>query len=347
MRRSLTAVIALAGALLAACGGGSSSTESTSAASSAATTTQAASAAFPVTIEHKFGSTTIESEPKRIVVAGLQEQDALLAVGVVPVATTEWFGEQPGAIWPWATDALGDAAVPEVLSFTDGFEFERIAALEPDVIVALYSGMTQEEYDTLSAIAPTVAQPGDVADWGIGWRELQQTVGKITGRSAQAEQVIADVDALFAQARTDHPEFDGATALVVTPYDGVWVYGPEDNRGRLLTELGFVLPEGLGDLTGNDFGTTISDEQMDLLDVDVLIWLHDEIDAGLAELKADPVYSKLSVHKDGREVHVASYEPFGASTSFVSSLSLPFLLEGLVPMLSQALNGEGPAISYE
>src|SRR4051812_7252109 len=68
--------------------------------------------AFPVTIEHKYGSTTIESEPKRVVVAGLREQDALLALGVVPVATTEWYGKHPGAIFPWARDELGDAKLP-------------------------------------------------------------------------------------------------------------------------------------------------------------------------------------------------------------------------------------------
>ena len=46
--------------------------------------------AFPVTIEHKFGETTVNEEPERIVVAGLREQDSLLALGIVPVATTEW-----------------------------------------------------------------------------------------------------------------------------------------------------------------------------------------------------------------------------------------------------------------
>ena len=72
----------------------------------------AAAGAFPVTIEHKFGETTIDSEPKRIVVVGLREQDALLALGIVPVGTTEWYGEHPGAIFPWAEAALGDAQAP-------------------------------------------------------------------------------------------------------------------------------------------------------------------------------------------------------------------------------------------
>ncbi len=115
---------------------------------------------FPVTIEHRFGSTTIPAAPSRVVVAGLVEQDPLLALGVVPVATTEWFGEHPGAIHPWAREALGDAPLPEVLSIADGFEFERIAALRPDLIVGLLGGPeTRGDYDKLARIAPIVTQP--------------------------------------------------------------------------------------------------------------------------------------------------------------------------------------------
>ena len=66
----------------------------------------AAASGYPVTIAHKYGETVVEEYPERIVVVGLLEQDALLALGVVPVATTEWFGEHPGAVWPWATDEL-------------------------------------------------------------------------------------------------------------------------------------------------------------------------------------------------------------------------------------------------
>ena len=66
-----------------------------------------------MTIRHKFGETTLTHAPKRVVVVGPREQDSLLALGVVPVGTTEWYGEHPGAIFPWAKKALGDAPLPE------------------------------------------------------------------------------------------------------------------------------------------------------------------------------------------------------------------------------------------
>src|SRR3954453_11894932 len=62
--------------------------------------------AFPVTIKNKYGDTVIKQAPKRIVLGGLVEQDALLALGVTRVATTEWFGDKPGALFPWAKAKL-------------------------------------------------------------------------------------------------------------------------------------------------------------------------------------------------------------------------------------------------
>jgi iron complex transport system substrate-binding protein len=78
-------------------------------------------------------------------------------------------------------------------------------------------------------------------------------------------------------------------------------------------------------------------ERADLLDVDVIIWLDAEEAEG--EL-GGPVYQSLPVHTEGREIHLSSYnDPLGGATSFVSVLSLPFLLDGLVPQLADALAG--------
>ena len=45
-----------------------------------------------ITVKHIFGETKIPAPPKRVVSAGFTEQDDLLAVGVVPIAVTDWFG---------------------------------------------------------------------------------------------------------------------------------------------------------------------------------------------------------------------------------------------------------------
>lgn len=306
--------------------------------SEAAISTATTATAFPVTIEHKYGSTTITDTPERIVTVGLMDQDALLALGIVPVGTSEWFGGYPGSIWPWAQDeleALG-GAIPEAVG-GESINFEAIAALQPDLILALYAGVTEEEYGLLTQIAPTVAQPGDYVDYGIPWQELTLTVGKAVGQAAEAEALVAGVEEKFAQVQAEHPEFTGATSIVATPWQGIWVYGEQDVRGRFLTMLGFQLPAGLQEVTGTEFGGNLSMERADLLDVDVIIWLDPEDAEG--EL-GGPVYQSLPVHTEGREVFLDSYnDPLGGATSFVTVLSLPFLLDGLVPQLADAMAG--------
>ena len=305
---------------------------------SAETNIAVATDAFPVTIEHKYGSTEITELPVRIVTVGLTDHDALLGLGIVPVGTSEWFGGYPGSIWPWAQDELAalGGAVPEAVG-GESINFEKISALQPDLILSLYAGVTQEEYDLLTQIAPTVAQPGDYVDYGIPWQALTLTVGKAVGQTAQAEALIVAIEEKFAQVSTEHPEFTGATSIVATPYEGIWVYGEQDVRGRFLTTLGFQLPDGLQEITGTEFGGNLSMERADLLDVDVIIWLDAAEAAG--EL-GGPLYASLAVHTEGREVFLSSYtDPLGGATSFVSVLSLPFLLDGLVPQLADAING--------
>lgn len=301
-------------------------------------------AAFPVTIEHKYGSTEITAKPERIVTVGLLEQDALLALGVVPVGTTEWFGGHPGAVWPWAQDKLG-GAMPTVVGDSQTVNFEQVAALKPDAIIALYSGLTKEQYDLLTQIAPTVAQPGDYTDYGIPWQELTETVGAIVGASEQAKALVADVEERFTEVRAQHPEFTGATAIVATPYEGIWVYGPEDVRGRFLTSLGFELPAELETVTGTMFGGNVSMERADLLDVDVIIWLDPNDAQGPL---GGPLYSSMKVHTEGREIMLDSdNSPLGGATSFVTVLSLPYLLDNLTPMLANGVDGDPSTLVEE
>jgi len=296
------------------------------------------SSAFPVTIEHKFGSTEIDKLPERIVAVGLTDQDALLALGVVPVGATEWFGEYPGAIWPWAQDKL-NGALPELVGDGSTINFEKIASLQPDAIVALFAGLTEEDYELLSQIAPTVVQPDGYVDWGIPWQEQTRILGKVVGQAERADELVAEVEAMFAQIQQEHPDFVGATAVVATPYQGIWVYGSQDVRGRLLSALGFVIPPAIDEATGAAFGGNLSEERADLLDVDVIIWLDPEDAEG--DL-GGPVYQNLPVHTGGHEVFVDSYnDPLGGATSFVTVLSLPYLLERLAPQLAEALVGNG------
>jgi len=294
--------------------------------------------AYPVSIAHKYGTTQVTAEPKRVVLVGLNEQDAMLALGVVPVATSK-FLEAPGGIHPWARAALGTAPEPVRLDQTDGIPFEQVAQLRPDLIVGLYSGLTQQDYDTLTKIAPTVAQPAGQEDYNISWQDTTLTLGRILGRQEQARKIVDATEALFAAQRAAHPEFVGRTAVMATLSDGYYFFGAKDPRGQLLTSLGFTVPAQLGGLVDSEgFGGNIPGEKVDLLDVQALIWLAtaDTEDT----LRRDALYRTLNVVKQGREVLVKEGEPVNDAISFVTPLSIPLVLDTLVPRLSAAVDGD-------
>ncbi|GAB3686113.1 iron-siderophore ABC transporter substrate-binding protein [Actinocorallia lasiicapitis] len=309
--------------------------------------TGAAAAAFPVTIAHKYGETTVRAEPQRIITVGLTDQDAVLALGKVPVATTDWFGGYDGAIGPWATSRLNGAPVPTLLKDTGtGPQIEKIAALKPDLILAQYSGLTDKQYEQLSKFAPVVAQPKEYKDYGVPWQVQTVTIGKALGKSDEAAKLVTEVEQKFAKAREDNPGFKGKTAISATPYEGYFVYGSQDARSRTLSQLGFDLPADLGKALGDQFGASLSKERTDLLDQDVAVWTVGDIAKDEPKLHSDKLYGDLKVVKEGREVFVGENTPHGVAWSFVTVLSLPFLLDGLVPQLKAAVDGD-PATKVE
>jgi iron complex transport system substrate-binding protein len=319
---------------LTACGSGEEAPETAGAQAAAET------GAFPVTIKNKFGETVVKEAPKRVVAVGLVEQDALLALGVVPIGTTEWFGEKPGALFPWAKEKLGDGALPTVLKDKDGIQFEQVAALQPDLIIGLYSGITADDYKKLTAIAPTVAQPAGVPDYGVAWQDVARTVGQAVGKPKQADELVQGIEKRFETVRSEHPEFKGKTALAATPWEGYFIYGTQDPRSRLLTDFGFSLPDGLDTVIGDKFGGNVSAERLSVLDQQVLVWFPAK--GGTAKLKADPLYKNFKVRTEGRDVFIEeNYDDqlYGA-IQFVSVLSLPIVLDQLVPKLAKAVDGD-------
>ncbi|MGE3962214.1 MAG: iron-siderophore ABC transporter substrate-binding protein [Dehalococcoidia bacterium] len=355
---------ALAAAFLAACSEDGESDAPTSTATggaagaTTATATGAASAtpgateagsAFPVTIEHKFGSVTIEAEPRRVMTLGFSEQDPVLALGVIPVAVREWFGAQPYATWPWAQDELGDGT-PEVMTLTYGeLEFEQIAALDPDLIIATHSGITDVEYATLARIAPTLAQPAEYPDFGVPWQEQTRLIARALGREERAEEVIAGVESAIAEAAAAHPEFQGATVAWVSPADGdgqFWAVGPNTPPLRFLSALGFTMSEELAAVIGEADSAQISSEQLALLDGDVLI-VQSLTPEGRDAIEGSPLFQQLDLAGEGRAIFFESTSiPGYAALSFSTALSLPFALDQLVPLLVAALDGD-PATSTE
>jgi len=327
--RAVAALLATA-VLLTACGGAPEPAEEAPPA--------AGGGPFPVTVEHALGATTVPEAPQRVVSLGYTDQDAILALGVVPVAIREFTGNRPAATWPWASDRL-QGQQPQVL-VGDQIGAETVAALQPDLIVAVSAGLTQQQYDVFSQIAPTITQPPGANTYQTAWQDATRLIGTALGRAAEAERLVADLEARFADVRAQYPQFEGRNAVIAAASSTggeYFVWTSEDNRGRFLESLGFTVPARFDELAGDDFFARISLEQLGLLDEnDVVGWL--EI-PGTAEAALDqqPGHETLRVLQEGRVVNLTQEQ--GVALSFSSVLSLPALLDELPADFAAALAG--------
>jgi iron complex transport system substrate-binding protein len=292
-------------------------------------------------VTHKYGTTTVEIEPKRVVSLGYNDQDQILAFGVTPVAARYWYGDETNVIFPWAEASLTGPA-PAVRNMPE-LDFELIASYSPDLIIAIYSGITEEEYATLSQIAPTVAQLGDYIDYGMPWEETTRLVGAALGQPERAEEIISEIEDLFTTYRAENPIFEESTvAVAAMREDGsnFALFNVEDGRARIITGLGLTIPESIIDvLDPNTFFTNFSNEQLNILNsVDVVTWLQVPFAGGRDAIEKNPLYARLRVATEGRHVFVEG--DVDNAIAFNSPLSIAFTLEAIVPHLVAALDGD-------
>lgn len=127
--------------------------------------------------------------------------------------------------------ALGDAPLPTVLPRKQ-LDYEQIAALDTDLILGVNSGLTEQEYQTLSGIAPTVAQVRGYAAYGAPWQEIARVVGRALGRSQQAEDLIAPIETRLQRARGQLPAFATSTGVLASSIEGtLYVYAEAPRHG--------------------------------------------------------------------------------------------------------------------
>lgn len=296
----------------------------------------ASPAAGGVTITHAFGETVVPAPPKRVVSAGFTEQDDVLALGLIPIATTEWFGDEPFAVWPWAASKLRGAQ-PTELSLADGIQYDRIAALNPDLIVATNAGVDADSYQRLTAIAPTIAQAGP-EPFFEPWKTQATTIGQAVFRADMMSTLIANIDARFATVAKNNPQFAGKKAFLLqgtTFWENDVIASIPSWKTEFLTQMGLVIPDDIAAYGRGDDRAYLSPDNLAPLDeADVLVW-KTESDADVAALLANPAIADLRATRENRNVFLTK-EQSGA-IAFSSPLSLPVVSEQLPPLLAKAL----------
>lgn len=297
----------------------------------------------PVTIEHALGTTTIESQPERVATVNWANHEVPLALGVVPVGMAAAnFGDDNGdGVLPWVEEKLTelDAETPVLFDETDGIDFEAVADTAPDVILAAYSGLTQEDYDTLSEIAPVVAYPETA--WGTAWREMIELNSQALGMAAEGEQLIADLEQDIEDSVAEYPQFEGSSAMFLTHVDTtdlseVNFYTTHDTRAMFFEDLGLQTPESIATASAetDQFSLSRSAEQADAFnDVDIIVtYGGDEL---VETLEGDPLLSQMPAVENGAVVSLPGDSPLGTAAN-PTPLSISWVLDDYLSLLAEA-----------
>lgn len=298
-------------------------------------------AEYPITIQHAFGETVLTARPERIATVNWANHEVPLALGVVPVGfAAANFGDDDGdGLLPWVAERLEElgAAVPVLFDEGDGIDFEAVAATEPDVILAAYSGLTQADYDTLSQIAPVIAFPNE--PWATDWRDMIRLNSAGMGMAAEGDALIAQLEQEIAAAAAAYPQLQGLPVMFITHLDSanlstVSFYTTLDTRVQFFEDLGLVMPQSvIAASAAGGFRGQVSAEQIDVFgDVRILV-TYGGADL-VAALNADPLTSRMPAVASGAIVTLAN-DPLGTAAN-PTPLAISWVLEDYVRLLAEA-----------
>ncbi|ANH40031.1 putative siderophore-binding lipoprotein YfiY precursor [Nocardioides dokdonensis FR1436] len=339
--RTLAGLTSAAALILSACSTGATDPASTDTAADAAARPPAAADAFPVTIEHALGETTIEEAPQRVATLGWVDDDIALSLGVAPVgAVAKSWGGNENRSTDWFDAALEEQGAEQPVRYddTDGAPVDAIAELAPDVILATNSGITEKEYAKLSKIAPVVAYPD--FPWVTEWRTSLDMIGDALGLSDRAVEVRAETEQVIEDGKDEYPGLEGTSLAFVhlTPTDlsTIGLYAAADNRVRTMNDFGMVNASIVDEVVDEgQFYGTMSAERAEDVDADVVL-SYAETEDDVADLADDPLIGRIPALRSGH-VYAEVDKHLGVSITNPSPLSMPYIVEHYLPGVAEVV----------
>ena len=338
----------LAGALaLAGCSGGATEDDREPGSDSGESATGSGGAGEPegewetVTIEHALGEAVITERPERIVTLGQGSAETAIALGTIPVGIEEYpWGSDESGYLPWVHEAVTEQGGELPTQFTGATELdiEAILELEPDLILAPWSGVTQEQFDLLTDIAPTVAYEEEA--WVTTWQDQIEVIGEAMGRTEEAAGLIEDIDEQLASAARE--EYAGLTFSYIynTGPGTLGVFFEDEQRVAMVRALGLTVDPVVEELReyeveGTD-SASIGLENADMLADSDLIFTFYSDEANREEIEGQPLYQQIPAVASGAVV-APTDQPLVTGSSIINPLTVPWALDRLVPLIDEAV----------
>lgn len=335
-RRHLALAVIAAAALLTGCSTTPAPSPSESVTSPAPSEKPAEKTSYPLTLDTEHGSSTLAAAPERVVALG--DIDDALALGVIPVGSfrpagdaTDLYDYEQTAL----DKALADGATTKIEKLFDPYaepDYEAIAKLKPDVILASGYWDLAKSYAKLARIAPVVALPKGTEST---WETRHRIVAKSLDRATRGEENINKVHAAFDAARTANPAFSTLTLnyAVVYPTQVTYMSVPDTEASWFFTQLGFA-PGASHATFGPEYpADVVSEEQTPLLEADiVVIGYHTLLEPGQREkFEESPLFTALNAVKEKR--YIALPEGHDSSIPQPGVLSSLDDLDAVLPLL--------------
>ncbi|WP_406447275.1 iron-siderophore ABC transporter substrate-binding protein [Streptomyces sp. NBC_01613] len=254
--------------------------------------------AFPRTVTHFEGKTTIKAAPKKIAVLSTGQLDDLLSLGIVPTATTR--ADNAGLVPDYLADAF-PTYKSKLAGMTDAGtrqapNLETLAAAQPDLILA--NDSLGDLYPKLSKIAPTVITAGN----GVNWKRDLLLVGEAVGKGQRAQGLLDDIVADAAK-KGQGVEGDPVVSMARFTPDRTRMFGVSSFTGSIAVDMGLKRPKSQQfKAISQDIGA----ESIDTADGD---WIFYSVqgDAGrtdAASVVAGPLWKSMKAVKAGHAVKV-------------------------------------------
>ncbi|BET52312.1 MULTISPECIES: ABC transporter substrate-binding protein [Streptomyces] len=242
----------------------------------------------------------VPAAPKKVVTLSEPTLDAALALGVEPVGATAGRGQQ--GVSTYLAAKAGKADVVATVAEAD---MEKLAALQPDLILLDETTAVKKEVSKLESIAPTVV----TAKLNEDWKKAFTATADALNQKAAAEKLLSDFDADVAAAKGKLGENAGAVVSVVR-----WQNKAPSAVGRgvghvgaTLTALGLDRPKDQQG-AGTGHSEPVSLEKLSTIDGDWLFLgtLGEKTDGekAYAEARKVPNFGKLKAEREGHVVVV-------------------------------------------
>ncbi|MFB7656318.1 MULTISPECIES: ABC transporter substrate-binding protein [unclassified Streptomyces] len=242
----------------------------------------------------------VPTAPKKVVTLSEPTLDAALALGVEPVGATAGRGQQ--GVSTYLADKAGKAEVVATVAEAD---MEKLAALQPDLILLDETTGAKKEVSKLESIAPTVV----TAKLNEDWKKAFTATADALNRKAEAEKVLSGFDADVAAAKGGLGANSGAVVSVVRWQNKApsVVGRGVGHVGATITALGLDRPEDQQGV-GTGHSEPVSLEKLSTIDGDWLFLgtLGDAADGekAYAEAKRVPNFGRLKAERAGHVVVV-------------------------------------------